>query len=251
MLTKRIIPCLDVKDGRTVKGTNFEFLRDMGDPTILAKMYSDQGADELVFLDIAASSENRPTLFGMIEKVAATLSIPFTVGGGVRSLPDVMEILDRGADKVCMNSAALHTPKLISEIAEKFGSQFVVVAIDYKKVGDALKVFSHGGQRPTAYCLLEWVKYAVELGAGELLLTAIDRDGTRSGFDCSTLSEINRAINVPIIASGGAGEPSDFISVFGEGQADAALAAGILHSGDVSIKDIKREIFNAGVSVRV
>ncbi len=256
MLAKRIIPCLDVKAGRVVKGVSFVNLRDAGDPVEQARVYARAGADELTFLDITASVEQRGTLVEMIERVADALFIPFTVGGGVRSVDDFRDILRAGADKVSINTAAVENPALISEAAEKFGSQCVVVAIDAKREARSEKretrweVYTHGGRRPTGRDAVEWAREVAELGAGEILLTSIDRDGTQIGFDLELTRTVAQAVNIPIIASGGAGQLDDFYRVLTEGQADAALAASLFHDRVLSIGAVKEFIKARGVAVR-
>lgn len=245
-LTKRIIPCLDVKDGRVVKGVNFVNLKNAGDPVELAKFYANEGADELVFLDISASVEGRKTLLDIVEKVAREIFIPFTVGGGVRSIIDIRELLNAGADKVAINSAAVVKPGLIAEAAERFGSQCIVVAIDVKRVGNKWKVFINGGREETTYEVLDWARKVEELGAGEILLTSMDRDGTKMGFDLELLKIISTNVKIPVIASGGAGKMEDFRDAFQIGKADAALAASLFHFGEISIKKLKNfmNLFN-------
>jgi len=266
MLAKRIIPCLDVKDGRVVKGTHFVDMRDAGDPVELAKRYNEQGADELVFLDITATSERRETLSGLVRAVASELDIPFTVGGGIRTLEDVRLILRSGADKTSLNTAAVLHPERITEIAEVFGSQCVVVSIDARRVYDArpdrnvvdtpeggcwFEVYTHGGTSPTGLDALDWASEAVELGAGELLVTSMDRDGTKKGFDNVLNRHISQRVNVPLVASGGAGEPRHFLETFTEGMADAALAASVFHYGNYPVPVVKRYLRDRGVSVRL
>lgn len=250
-LTKRIIPCLDVKDGRVVKGINFVNLKDAGDPVELAKFYSYEGADELVFLDISATVDGRKTMIDIVEKVAQEIFIPFTVGGGVRSLFDVRELLNAGADKVAMNTAAVLNPELISEAAEQFGSQCVVVAVDVKKLGAKWKVFIKGGNEETSFEALEWAKMAEKLGAGEILLTSMDRDGTKGGFDLELLKVISTNLSIPVIASGGAGKMEDFSDAFRIGRADAALAASLFHFGEISIKELKKFMNLSNISTRL
>jgi imidazole glycerol-phosphate synthase subunit HisF len=242
MITKRIIPCLDVKEGRVVKGVQFVELRDAGDPVELAKFYDGEGADELVFLDISASHEGRKTMVEVVEQVAAQLAIPFTVGGGINSLEDMKRILRAGADKVSLNTAAIRTPELITEGASFFGSQCIVVAIDAKydeKLG-SWRVYTHGGRNATEWDVVEWAKKAVQLGAGEILLTSMDCDGAKDGF----------AVTVPVIASGGAGNSAHFVEAFSEGKADAALAASIFHYKETSVKEVKTYLKEKGVNVR-
>ena len=252
MLTKRIIPCLDVKDGRVVKGVQFVQLRDAGDPVELARFYDEQGADELVFLDISASHEGRKTMVEVVKEVASELAIPFTVGGGINSLDDMKRILRAGADKVSLNTAAVTNPKLIAEGANFFGSQCIVVAIDAKydqKLG-TWRVYTHGGRTPVDKDVITWVKEAVELGAGEILLTSMDSDGEKKGFDLSLTKAVSDAVTVPVIASGGAGGAEDFLNVFTEANADAALAASIFHYKETSVHEVKGYLHERGVLVR-
>jgi len=252
MLAKRIIPCLDVKNGRTVKGINFTGLSDVGDPVELGARYAREGADELVFLDISATLEERKTFAGLVEKIADRLNIPFTVGGGISTLDDASRLLDAGADKITVNSAAVHNPMLISEIASRFGSQFVVVAIDAKLLPDGIwHVTTHGGKRLSDRELFSWAKQAVELGAGEIMFTSMNHDGTRDGYPCETFSQLASEISIPIIASGGAGSVADIADVLTVGQADAALAASIFHYGEISIGDLKRRLHDMNINVRL
>ena len=250
-LTKRLIPCLDVKEGRVVKGVSFLNLKDAGDPVELAKFYAREGADELVFLDISASVDGRKTMIDIVEKVAREIFIPFTVGGGVRSLEDIKALLDAGADKVAMNTAAVLRPELISEAAERFGSQCVVVAVDVKRIGSKWKVFIKGGNEETGFEVLEWAKMVEKLGAGEILLTSMDRDGTKKGFDLELLKIISTNLSIPVIASGGAGKMEDFRDVFQVGKADAALAASLFHFGDISIGNLKKIMNLSNISTRL
>ncbi|MED5053566.1 imidazole glycerol phosphate synthase subunit HisF [Anoxybacillus rupiensis] len=252
MITKRIIPCLDVKDGRVVKGVQFVQLRDAGDPVELAKFYDEQGADELVFLDISASHEGRKTMIEVVENVAAQLAIPFTVGGGIHSLEDMKRILRAGADKVSLNTAAVIRPSLISEGADFFGSQCIVVAIDakYDEELGSWRVYTHGGRKPTNWEVVEWAKQAVEHGAGEILLTSMDCDGGKNGFDLELTKKVSEAVSVPVIASGGAGHAEHFVSAFLKGKADAALAASIFHYKETSVKEVKAYLRERGVHVR-
>lgn len=241
MLTKRIIPCLDIQNGRTVKGVNFEGLRDAGDPVELAKLYSEQGADELVFLDITATVEKRKTLAALVKKIAANINIPFTVGGGISSVQDVEMLLQNGADKVSVNTAAFNDPALIRELSQRFGSQCIVLAIDTKKETDARwYVYLNGGRIKTERITMEWAVDAVSLGAGEILLTAMNNDGTKKGFAVDITRELSLGLPVPVIASGGAGRMEHFREVFEEGCADAALAASIFHFKEVEIPGLKR-----------
>ncbi|WP_418127216.1 imidazole glycerol phosphate synthase subunit HisF [Streptococcus parasuis] len=252
MLAKRIIPCLDVKDGRVVKGVNFVNLTDVGDPVDAAKAYYEAGCDELVFLDITATHEERDTTVDMVRRVAEQVFIPFTVGGGIRSVEDMNKMLKAGADKVSVNSSAVANPQLIADCAEKFGNQCVVVAIDAKKVEDgSWHVFVAGGRKDTGIDLLDWAKKVVSLGAGEILLTSMDKDGTKSGFDIEMLNAVANVVTVPIIASGGAGNSQHILEVFEQTPATGALAASIFHYGEVSIADTKRAMRQSGIEVRV
>ena len=251
MLTKRIIPCLDIKNGRTVKGINFIGLRDAGDPIELAKIYSQEGADELVFLDITASQEKRKTFVELVEKIAQAISIPFTVGGGISSLEDVARLLQAGADKIAINSAAVYKPELIKKIAEKFGSQCVVVAIDAKFENNNWQVYTSGGQQKSDWELLAWAKEVERLGAGEILFTSMDNDGTKTGFANKMLAQLSEQLNIPIIASGGAGTMADFKEVFQLGKADAALAASIFHFKEISIPNLKKYLKNEQIEIRL
>ncbi len=251
MLTKRIVPCLDIKDGRTVKGVNFVDLRDAGDPVVLAKQYADLGADELVFLDISATQEKRKTMHDMVLKVAEQVNIPFTVGGGISSVEDVDDLLHCGADKVSINSSAVKRPGLINELSEKFGSQCVVVAVDAKKIGDEWLVHLAGGTIPTELKLFEWAKEIEERGAGEILFTSMNHDGTKAGFANEALAKLSELVNIPIIASGGAGTIQHFAYTFKKGKADAALAASVFHFGEIAIIDLKKELKRQGIPVRL
>jgi imidazole glycerol-phosphate synthase subunit HisF len=258
MLAKRIIPCLDIKDGRTVKGVNFENLRDAGDPVELAKLYADEGADELVFLDITATHEKRKTLIALVERVAATINIPFTVGGGISSVDDVYALLQSGADKISINSAAVRNPHMISDISDKFGSQCLVLAIDAKKTQDTRhkteggwKVYLNGGRLETELDLFEWAKEGERLGAGEILFTSMNHDGTKNGFANEALKQLSEAVNIPVIASGGAGAIEHFYDTFTEGKANAALAASIFHFKEIAIKDLKQYLHRKGITVRL
>ncbi len=252
MLTKRIIPCLDVKEGRVVKGIQFLSLRDAGDPVELAKYYDEQGADELVFLDISASHEGKETMVDVVRMTAATLAIPFTVGGGIRTLDDMKKMLRAGADKVSVNTSAIERPELIAEGASYFGSQCIVVAIDAKwsEEDRTWIVFTHGGRRKTKWTAVEWAKEAVRLGAGEILLTSMNQDGEKSGFDLRLTKAVRDAISVPVIASGGAGNAQDFYDVFTVADVDAALAASIFHYKETSVEEVKSELRLKGVIVR-
>jgi cyclase len=251
MLTKRIIPCLDVQNGRTVKGTKFVDLRDAGDPVELAARYSDEGADELVFLDISASREGRSTLLRLVERVAEAIQIPFTVGGGIGSIEDVLRVLDAGADKVSLNTAVLHQPDFLDACAQAVGSQSIVVAIDAKRDGDGWKVWVKGGSEPTERDVLEWAREAVARGAGELLVTSMDRDGTKRGYDINLLKSISQAVSVPLIASGGAGSREHILQAITKGKADAVLAASIFHYREISIRDLKSYLNDNNIPVRV
>ena len=251
MLTKRIIPCLDIKNGRTVKGVNFVNLIDAGDPVVLAKQYAEIGADELVFLDISATLEGRKTMLEMVLKVAAQVNIPFTVGGGISSIEDVDALLHCGADKVSINSSAIKNPALINELAQKFGSQSVVVAIDAKQINNKWMVHLAGGTIPTQLELFEWATEVENRGAGEILFTSMDHDGTKAGFANEALAKLSTLVNIPIIASGGAGSVQHFIDTFTQGKADAALAASIFHFGEVSVPDLKQELKQQQIAVRI
>ncbi len=250
MLTKRIIPCLDIKDGRTVKGINFVGLRDAGDPVELASMYSKSGADELVLLDITATVEGRATFAKIVEKIARTIHIPFTVGGGIRSVEDASRLLKAGADKVSINSAAVQNPTLIGALAQQFGQQCVVVAIDAKYVEGSYYVYTRGGRHKTDLRLLDWTQKVQELGAGEILLTSMDADGVKSGFDCKMLQHIQDHLQLPIIASGGAGCAEHFKEVFELGAVDAALAASIFHFQELSLVTLKNYLIEQKIAVR-
>lgn len=252
MITKRIIPCLDVKDGRVVKGVQFVSLRDAGDPVELAKFYDQEGADELVFLDISASHEGRKTMVQVVQDVASQLAIPFTVGGGINSLEDMKRILRAGADKVSLNTAAVENPQLINEGSDFFGAQCIVVAIDakYDEALNSWKVYTHGGRRETDRDVIEWAKEAVSRGAGEILLTSMDCDGEKAGFDLALTKVVSEAVTVPVIASGGAGNAEHFKDAFLEGKADAALAASIFHYKETSVKEVKTYLQREGVIVR-
>lgn len=250
MLAKRIIPCLDIKDGRTVKGVNFEGLRDAGDPVELARRYAKEGADELVFLDITATKEKRKTLVKLVEKIALELDIPFTVGGGIGSVEEIADLLHAGADKVSLNSAIVHDPDLINKASRQFGSQCIVAAIDAKRKGDKWEVFISGGSKNTGKDALKWIKEVEERGAGEILLTSMDRDGTKSGFDLELLSAVDDIISIPVIASGGAGTSQHCIDAVKKAKADAVLAASIFHFQEIEIRDLKEKLKNADIPVR-
>ncbi|WP_078429927.1 imidazole glycerol phosphate synthase subunit HisF [Alkalihalobacterium alkalinitrilicum] len=252
MLTKRIIPCLDVKEGRVVKGVQFVNLRDAGDPVELAAFYDEQGADELVFLDISASHEGRETMVEVVEEVAGKLAIPFTVGGGINSLADMKRVLRAGADKVSLNTAAVNRPELITEGADYFGSQCIVVAIDakYDEELSSWRVYTHGGRTPTDWEVVEWAQEAVRRGAGEILLTSMDQDGEKTGFDLPLTKAVNAVVTVPVIASGGAGAKECFYDVFTETKCDAALAASIFHYKETSVAEVKSLLKEKGVPMR-
>lgn len=251
MLAKRIVPCLDVKDGRTVKGTNFVGLRDAGNPVELAAKYSADGADELVFLDISATNEGRKTFAEMVREIAAKINIPFTVGGGISSVHDIAVLLNAGADKVSINTAAVKNSGILSDAAKNFGSQCVVLAIDAKSTADGWRVFLNGGRVATDLDAVEWAKRGAELGAGEILLTSMNADGTKDGFEIELTRDISTAVNVPVIASGGAGTMDDFADVFTSGKADAALAASVFHYGEIGIPDLKSFLRMRGIEVRI
>ncbi len=251
VLTKRIIPCLDIKDGRTVKGVNFEGLRDAGDPVELAALYSREGADELVFLDISATGEKRKTLRDIVERVAREVSIPFTVGGGISDPDDVYELLRCGADKVSVNSAAVRDPQLLKQLSDRFGSQCIVLAVDAKQIDGQWKVHLVGGKVPTDIDLFEWVEAAEQLGAGEVLFTSMDHDGTKNGFANTALRKLSELVRIPIIASGGAGNMQHFADTFIEGKADAALAASVFHFKEMGIQELKQELAQQGIAMRM
>jgi imidazole glycerol-phosphate synthase subunit HisF len=251
MLAKRIIPCLDVKDGRTVKGTNFINLRDAGDAVELGKLYCEQGADELVFLDITATIEKRKTLSELVKKIAREINIPFTVGGGINSVEDIEILLSSGADKVSINTSAVKNPQLLADAAKSFGSQCVVLAIDAKLVENEWLVFLNGGRTVTELNALDWAKRGVNLGAGEILLTSMNADGTKNGFEIELTRIISEAVNVPVIASGGAGTQEHFVEVFQQGKADAGLAASIFHFREIEIPGLKKYLKEKGIEVRL
>lgn len=251
MLTKRIVPCLDIKNGRTVKGINFVDLRDAGDPVELAKIYADTGADELVFLDISATEEKRRTLHDLVMRVAAAIDIPFTVGGGISSVEDIDDLLHAGADKVSINSSAVKNPSLINKASAKFGSQCITVAIDAKQIEGDWYVHLVGGKVPTDINLFEWAQEVEARGAGEILFTSMDHDGTKDGFANEALEVLSEMLNIPIIASGGAGTVQHFADTFIKGKADAALAASVFHFKEIEIQDLKRELKKQGVAVRI
>jgi cyclase len=251
MLTKRIIPCLDIKNGRTVKGVNFVNLIDAGDPVVLAKQYADLGADELVFLDISATLEGRKTMIEMVHQVAEQVNIPFTVGGGISSVEDVDVLLKFGADKVSINSSAVKRPDLVNELADKFGSQCVVVAIDAKQIDGEWFVHLAGGTIPTEIKLFDWAKEVEKRGAGEILFTSMNNDGTKAGFANEALAKLSTELNIPIIASGGAGTVQHFIDTFTIGKSDAALAASVFHFGEIPILELKQELKRNNIPVRI
>ncbi|SKC52914.1 imidazole glycerol phosphate synthase subunit HisF [Ohtaekwangia koreensis] len=251
MLTKRIIPCLDIKDGRTVKGVNFVNIRDAGDPVELGTLYAQQGADELVFLDISATNEQRKTFASLVRDIARHINIPFTVGGGISSVADVAPLLEAGADKVSINSAAVRNPNLIDELSRAFGAQCIVLAIDARKIDNLWTVHTHGGKNPTDKKLFSWAKEAQERGAGEILFTSMDHDGTKSGFANDPLGKLYEMLQIPVIASGGAGTKEHFIDAFVLGKADAALAASIFHFGEVKIPELKSFLKSKEINVRM
>ncbi|GHC49528.1 imidazole glycerol phosphate synthase subunit HisF [Ulvibacter litoralis] len=251
MLKKRIIPCLDIMNGRTVKGINFVGIKDAGDPIELAKKYVQEGADELVFLDITATIENRTTLLQLVERIASEINIPFTVGGGINTVEDVSNLLNAGADKVSVNSSAVKNPSLITDIATTFGSQCLVVAIDTKFEADEWKVFVHGGRTPTELTTVQWAQQVEALGAGEILLTSMNNDGTKGGFALDITNQVSTAINIPVIASGGAGTKKHFTEVFEQTKATGALAASIFHYGEIPIPELKEYLHTKNVAVRL
>ena len=251
MLAKRIIPCLDIKNGQTVKGINFENITDVGDPVELGALYAKMGADELVFLDITATNEKRKTLSELVTRIAKHINIPFTVGGGISSVEDVSVLLACGADKISVNTSAVRNPQLISDLAAQFGSQCVVLAIDTKYINGEWFVFLNGGRIPTDIKTVEWAKQAVALGAGEILLTSMNNDGTKDGFALDITRTVSEAVNVPVIASGGAGTMEHFVDVFDAGKADAALAASIFHYKEIGIPELKTFLKEKGVAVRI
>jgi cyclase len=250
MLTKRIIPCLDIKDGRTVKGVNFVNIRDAGDPVELGASYAQQGADELVFLDISATNEERKTFAALVRDIARHINIPFTVGGGIGSVQDVAPLLEAGADKVSINSAAVRRPELIDELSRAFGAQCIVVAIDARKIDNAWTVHTHGGKKPTEKKLFSWAKEAEDRGAGEILFTSMDHDGTKNGFAVDALAKLHQLLSIPLIASGGAGEMGHFVDAFVQGRADAALAASIFHFGEIPIPELKSFLKEKHIPIR-
>lgn len=250
MLKKRIIPCLDIQDGRTVKGVNFVDIRDAGDPIALAKAYVEQGADELVFLDITATVEKRKTLVSLVERISAEINIPFTVGGGIKNVEDVQALLQAGADKISINSAAVKRPELIRELAQNFGSQCVVLAIDARREGDRWIVYVHGGRTSTGIDALKWAEEAEALGAGEILLTSMDHDGTKQGFAIELTQAMCERLNIPVIASGGAGLSEHFAEIFLHSDADAALAASVFHFGKIPIPELKHFLTQQNIAIR-
>ena len=251
MPAKRIIPCLDVRGGRTVKGVNFEGLADVGDPVELGARYAAQGADELVYLDISASREERATFTGLVSRIAERINIPFTVGGGISSAQDAARLLDAGADKITVNSAAVADPSLVEAIARRYGRQFVVVAIDARQVDGVWRVTTHGGSRLTDRELFSWALEVENRGAGEIMFTSMDHDGTRSGYPCDTFARLCDSLNIPVIASGGAGSVEDIARVLDDGHADAALAASIFHYGEITIPELKRKLSTLNIEVRL
>ena len=251
MLAKRIIPCLDIKDGQTVKGTNFVNLRQAGDPVELGKAYSEQGADELVYLDITASHEGRKTFTELVKRIAAEISIPFTVGGGIHELQDVDRLLNAGADKVSINSAAIRNPQLVDDIARHFGSQVCVVAIDARQTEKGWKCYLNGGRVETDRYLMEWAREVNDRGAGEILFTSMNHDGVKTGYANQALAELSDLLSIPVIASGGAGKKEHFRDAFLEGKADAALAASVFHFGEIPIPELKHYLCNEGINVRL
>ncbi len=251
MLAKRIIPCLDIKDGKTVKGINFVGLKDVGDPVELGRRYAQEGADELVYLDISATHEGRKTFTELVERIAEAINIPFTVGGGISTVEDAGRMLKAGADKVSINSAAVREPQLISDLAAKYGSQFVVVAIDAKQIDGRWVVTTHGGRTPTDKELFSWAREAQQRGAGEILFTSMDHDGTRNGYPCDTFAALSAELSIPIIASGGAGSVENIADVLSVGEADAALAASIFHYGEITVGELKTQLKEKNIVVRL
>ena len=250
MLTKRIIPCLDIKDGRTVKGVNFANIRDAGDPVELGALYAKQGADELVFLDISATEQKRKTLASLVKEIAKNINIPFTVGGGIGSLDDVGTLLEAGADKVSINSAAVKEPQLLEKLSNSFGSQCIVLAIDAKRIDNQWLVHTHGGKQSTDKKLFSWAKEGADRGAGEILFTSMDHDGTKNGFAIDALAKLHDLLKIPVIASGGAGVVEHFVEAFILGKADAALAASIFHFGEIKLPELKSQLKKKGINVR-
>lgn len=251
MVAKRIIPCLDVKEGRTVKGVNFVGLQDVGDAVELGRVYAQQGADELVYLDISATVEGRNTFTSLVERIASNINIPFTVGGGISTIDDAARLLDAGADKISINSAAVRNPQIIDTIASKYGSQFVVLAVDAKQIDGVWRITTHGGRQLTEKELFSWAREGQERGAGELLFTSMDHDGTRNGYPCDTFAALADELSIPIIASGGAGSVSDIAEVLSKGKADAALAASIFHYGEITVEALKKELHKQNIKVRL
>lgn len=251
MPAKRIIPCLDVKNGRTVKGVNFEGLADVGDPVELGARYAAEGADELVYLDISASREERNTFTDLVRRIAERINIPFTVGGGISSVEDAARLLEAGADKITVNTAAVNNPQLVADIAARYGRQFVVVAIDAKQVDGSWMVTTHGGSRITDKELFSWAKEVENLGAGEIMFTSMDHDGTKAGYPCETFARLCDSLSIPVIASGGAGSAQDIVRVLDEGKADAALAASIFHYGETTVGKLKKELKEKGIDIRL
>jgi cyclase len=251
MFTKRVIACLDIKEGRTVKGTNFTHLRDAGDPVELAEAYAQQGVDELVFLDISATNEKRKTFAELVKKIASRIDIPFTVGGGISSVEDASPLLDAGADKISINSAAVQNPDLINDLAKAFGSQFLVLAIDAKKIDNQWIVHTHGGTIPTEKKLFSWAKEGQDRGAGEILFTSMDHDGTKNGFAIDALKKLNELLQIPVVASGGAGSSFHFAEAFTIGNTDAALAASVFHFGEIKIPELKMFLKKSSIPVRL
>ena len=251
MVAKRIIPCLDVKDGRTVKGVNFVGLKDVGDAVELGSRYALEGADELVYLDISATVEGRKTFTSLVERIAQNINIPFTVGGGISTMDDAARLLDAGADKISINSAAVANPDIIDQIAAKYGSQFLVLAIDAKQVDGIWRITTHGGNKLTDKELISWAYEGQERGAGEILFTSMDHDGTKNGYPCETYAALADKLSIPIIASGGAGSVDEIVKVLTDGKADAALAASIFHYGEVSINEVKKELLKRDIKVRL
>lgn len=250
MLTKRIIPCLDIKDGRTVKGVQFGNMRDAGDPVELGALYAQQGADELVFLDISATNEGRKTFTSLINEIARHINIPFTVGGGISSIADASRLLEAGADKVSINSAAVYNPQLIDDLAKTFGSQFVVLAIDAKKITNTWAVHTHGGKQASERRLFSWAEEGQNRGAGEILFTSMDHDGTKNGFAVDALAKLNSLLTIPVIASGGAGNAGHFMDAFVLGKAEAALAASVFHFGEIKIPELKKYLEERNITIR-
>ena len=251
MLKARIIPCLDVDNGRVVKGVNFENLRDAGDPVEQAKIYDKQGADELTFLDITATLENRDTIIDVVSKTAEAVFMPLTVGGGIRTMEDIRKLLNAGTDKVSINSAAVKNPDFVREAANKCGSQCIVVGIDAKRVGDTWEIFTHGGRKPTGINAIEWARQMASFGAGEILLTSMDRDGTKNGYDLALVRAVSDAVSIPVVASGGVGSLKDLVDGIKEGHASAVLAASIFHFGQHTVGEAKQAMQNAGIPVRL